>query len=166
MIFDVWIRIFLTGTLLSIVSSRVVSFVKGVIFFTNNKYYETLVVGDGAATQYTAKVSYKWNFQPKRISRTDIACCTLNAKMKTHTSKIKALEIAHGMRLFGQRGAFALAAFFGFRSTLRKEILATDLLQLYFASIIHQSSTLKLRVSNCKFLNTMYCVFYYLAIRL
>ena len=104
---------------------------------------------------------HKWNFQPKRISRTDIACCTLNAKMKTHTSKIKALEIAHGMRLFGQRGAFALAAFFGFRSTLRKEILATDLLQLYFAS----SSTLKLRVSNCKFLNTMYCVFYYLAIR-
>ena len=51
----------------------------------------------------STKASYKWNFQPKRISRTDIACCTLNAKMKTHTSKIKALEIAHGMRLFGQK---------------------------------------------------------------
>ena len=33
---------------------RVVSVVKGVIFFTNNKYYETLVVGggDAAGTEY------------------------------------------------------------------------------------------------------------------
>ena len=56
MIYDLWIIIFLMGTLLSIVSiaRRVVSVVKGVIFFTNNKYYETLVVGGGGAagTEY------------------------------------------------------------------------------------------------------------------